>query len=222
MMSGGEERSGRGRTRKQWRQRNAPGGGSGRASRGGLSRPRMRRDNEQTRGGARGAEQLGLRVGDDVHHDKVRRRCDRRPHRQRRQGPRRGCGSRDVGEKKTLLLSWAPLARVLNRWLSTVVDEAVGDRVDHDRLGGADLHVLDVVLREIGSGQLVAAGRTPARVPRSRRLSEQPLGCSNAIGDDPVVLEARARKPQLATVGDEGRALGLDTIADVGSLADVE
>jgi len=60
--------------------------------------------------GARGAEQLGLRVGDDVHHDKfgdgvivdLTGSGDKAEARVR---------FRDAGEK-TLLLSWAPLARV--------------------------------------------------------------------------------------------------------------
>ena len=69
----------------------------------------MRRDNEPPPG-ARGAEQLGLRVGDDVHHDKfgdgvivdITGIGDKAEARVR---------FRDAGEK-TLLLSWAPLARV--------------------------------------------------------------------------------------------------------------
>ena len=60
--------------------------------------------------GARGAEELGLRVGDDVRHDKfgdgvivdITGTGDKAEARVR---------FRDVGEK-TLLLSWAPLARV--------------------------------------------------------------------------------------------------------------
>jgi DNA helicase-2/ATP-dependent DNA helicase PcrA len=104
--AGGEERSGRGR-------RGSSNGGS---SGGGLGAHReavvaaaMRRDNEAP-AGARGAEQLGLRVGDDVHHDKfgdgvivdITGSGDKAEARVR---------FRDVGEK-TLLLSWAPLARV--------------------------------------------------------------------------------------------------------------
>jgi DNA helicase-2/ATP-dependent DNA helicase PcrA len=103
---GGDERSGRGRR----------GGGGGMGASGGLGAHReavvaaaMRRDNEPTAGG-RGAEQLGLRVGDDVHHDKfgdgvivdITGIGDKAEARVR---------FRDVGEK-TLLLSWAPLARV--------------------------------------------------------------------------------------------------------------
>ncbi len=69
----------------------------------------MRRDNEQPPG-ARGAEQLGLRIGDDVQHEKfgdgvivdITGTGDKAEARVR---------FRDVGEK-TLLLSWAPLARV--------------------------------------------------------------------------------------------------------------
>ncbi len=90
------------------------GGGAGRG--GGLGAHReavvaaaMRRDNEPPSGG-RGAEQLGLRVGDDVHHDKfgdgvivdITGLGDKAEARVR---------FRDIGEK-TLLLSWAPLARV--------------------------------------------------------------------------------------------------------------
>jgi DNA helicase-2/ATP-dependent DNA helicase PcrA len=90
------------------------GGGGGRG--GGLGAHReavvaaaMRRDNEPP-SGARGAEQLGLRVGDDVHHDKfgdgvivdITGLGDKAEARVR---------FRDIGEK-TLLLSWAPLARV--------------------------------------------------------------------------------------------------------------
>jgi DNA helicase-2/ATP-dependent DNA helicase PcrA len=90
------------------------GGGAGRG--GGLGAHReavvaaaMRRDNEPP-SGARGAEQLGLRVGDDVHHDKfgdgvivdITGLGDKAEARVR---------FRDIGEK-TLLLSWAPLERV--------------------------------------------------------------------------------------------------------------
>jgi DNA helicase-2/ATP-dependent DNA helicase PcrA len=90
------------------------GGGGGRG--GGLGAHReavvaaaMRRDNEPA-SGARGADQLGLRVGDDVHHDKfgdgvivdITGVGDKAEARVR---------FRDIGEK-TLLLSWAPLARV--------------------------------------------------------------------------------------------------------------
>jgi DNA helicase-2/ATP-dependent DNA helicase PcrA len=106
-MEGGDERSGRGR------RGGSSGGGSGG---GGLGAHReavvaaaMRRDNEAPTG-ARGAEELGLRVGDDVHHDKfgdgvivdITGSGDKAEARVR---------FRDVGEK-TLLLSWAPLARV--------------------------------------------------------------------------------------------------------------
>ncbi|MDP9336079.1 MAG: ATP-binding domain-containing protein [Actinomycetota bacterium] len=102
---GGDERSGRGRR-----------GGGGAGGGGGLGAHReavvaaaMRRDNEPPPG-ARGAEQLGLRVGDDVHHDKfgdgvivdITGIGDKAEARVR---------FRDAGEK-TLLLSWAPLARV--------------------------------------------------------------------------------------------------------------
>ncbi len=91
-------------------------GGEGARRGGGLGAHReavvaaaMRRDNEPSPG-ARGAEQLGLRVGDDVHHDKfgdgvivdITGSGDKAEARVR---------FRDVGEK-TLLLSWAPLARV--------------------------------------------------------------------------------------------------------------
>ncbi|HEY5173458.1 MAG TPA: UvrD-helicase domain-containing protein [Acidimicrobiia bacterium] len=92
------------------------GGGAGGRGGGGLGAHReavvaaaMRRDNEPP-SGARGAEQLGLRVGDDVHHDKfgdgvivdITGIGDKAEARVR---------FRDIGEK-TLLLSWAPLARV--------------------------------------------------------------------------------------------------------------
>jgi DNA helicase-2/ATP-dependent DNA helicase PcrA len=60
--------------------------------------------------GARGAEDLGLRIGDDVRHEKfgegvivdINGSGDKTEARVR---------FRDVGEK-TLLLSWAPLTRV--------------------------------------------------------------------------------------------------------------
>ncbi len=105
----GDERSGRGR-------RGSGGAGSSGGRGGGLGAHReavvaaaMRRDNEAP-AGARGAEQLGLRVGDDVRHDKfgdgvivdITGSGDKAEARVR---------FRDVGEK-TLLLSWAPLARV--------------------------------------------------------------------------------------------------------------
>jgi DNA helicase-2/ATP-dependent DNA helicase PcrA len=107
-LSGADDRPGRGR------RGGGDGGGGGRG--GGLGAHReavvaaaMRRDNEQPVG-ARGAEQLGLRVGDDVHHEKfgdgvivdISGSGDKAEARVR---------FRDVGEK-TLLLSWAPLARV--------------------------------------------------------------------------------------------------------------
>jgi DNA helicase-2/ATP-dependent DNA helicase PcrA len=106
---GADDRPGRGR-------RGAGGAGGGGGGGGGLGAHReavvaaaMRRDNEPPPG-ARGAEQLGLRVGDDVHHDKfgdgvivdITGIGDKAEARVR---------FRDAGEK-TLLLSWAPLARV--------------------------------------------------------------------------------------------------------------
>ncbi len=108
IASTGEEKSGRGRR--------SGGGGAGSGGGGGLGAHRdavvaaaMRRENEQP-AGARGAEQLGLRVGDDVRHDKfgdgvivdITGSGDKAEARVR---------FREVGEK-TLLLSWAPLARV--------------------------------------------------------------------------------------------------------------
>jgi DNA helicase-2/ATP-dependent DNA helicase PcrA len=112
IANSGEERSGRGR-RSSSGGSSSGGGGSGG---GGLGAHRdavvaaaMRRDNEVPQG-ARGAEGLGLRVGDDVHHDKfgdgvivdLTGAGDKAEARVR---------FRDAGEK-TLLLSWAPLARV--------------------------------------------------------------------------------------------------------------
>jgi DNA helicase-2/ATP-dependent DNA helicase PcrA len=106
-MAGGDERSGRGRRGGS----NGGGGGGGGlgAHREAVVAAAMRRDNEAP-AGARGAEELGLRVGDDVHHDKfgdgvivdITGSGDKAEARVR---------FRDVGEK-TLLLSWAPLARV--------------------------------------------------------------------------------------------------------------
>jgi DNA helicase II / ATP-dependent DNA helicase PcrA len=106
-MAGGDERSGRGRRGGS----NGGGGGGGGlgAHREAVVAAAMRRDNEAPTG-ARGAEELGLRVGDDVHHDKfgdgvivdITGSGDKAEARVR---------FRDVGEK-TLLLSWAPLARV--------------------------------------------------------------------------------------------------------------
>jgi DNA helicase-2/ATP-dependent DNA helicase PcrA len=109
IASSGDDKPGRGRR--------GGGGGGERESRGsGLGAHReavvaaaMRRDNEQP-AGARGAEELGLRIGDDVHHDKfgdgvivdITGSGDKAEARVR---------FVDVGEK-TLLLSWAPLARV--------------------------------------------------------------------------------------------------------------
>jgi DNA helicase-2/ATP-dependent DNA helicase PcrA len=68
----------------------------------------VRRDSNPD--GARGAEQLGLRIGDDVVHEKfgegvivdIDGNGDKAEARVR---------FRDIGEK-TLLLSWAPLTRV--------------------------------------------------------------------------------------------------------------
>jgi len=83
--------------------------GSGRgAHREAVVAAALRRDSAPT--GARGAEQLGLQVGDDVRHDKfgegvivdITGAGDKAEARVQ---------FRDVGEK-TLLLSWAPLARV--------------------------------------------------------------------------------------------------------------
>ncbi len=70
----------------------------------------VRRERDAAPTGARGAEQLGLRVGDDVRHDKfgegvivdITGSGDKAEARVR---------FRDAGEK-TLLLSWAPLERV--------------------------------------------------------------------------------------------------------------
>jgi DNA helicase-2/ATP-dependent DNA helicase PcrA len=103
-VSGADERPARGR-----RGGGAGGGGGLGAHREAVVAAAMRRDNEQPVGG-RGAEQLGLRVGDDVHHDKfgdgvivdITGSGDKAEARVQ---------FRDVGEK-TLLLSWAPLARV--------------------------------------------------------------------------------------------------------------
>jgi DNA helicase-2/ATP-dependent DNA helicase PcrA len=83
------------------------GGGRG-AHREAVVAAALRRDN--TAIGARGAEQLGLQVGDDVRHDKfgegvivdITGTGDKAEARVQ---------FRDVGEK-TLLLSWAPLARI--------------------------------------------------------------------------------------------------------------
>jgi DNA helicase-2/ATP-dependent DNA helicase PcrA len=103
---GADDRPGRGR-----RGAGGAGGGGGGlgAHREAVVAAAMRRDNEPLPG-ARGAEQLGLRVGDDVHHDKfgdgvivdITGIGDKAEARVR---------FRDAGEK-TLLLSWAPLARV--------------------------------------------------------------------------------------------------------------
>jgi DNA helicase-2/ATP-dependent DNA helicase PcrA len=111
IVTSGDERSGRGR-----RTSSGSSGGGSSSGGGGLGAHRdavvaaaMRRDNE-TPQGARGAEELGLKIGDDVHHDKfgdgvivdITGSGDKAEARVR---------FRDVGEK-TLLLSWAPLARV--------------------------------------------------------------------------------------------------------------
>jgi DNA helicase-2/ATP-dependent DNA helicase PcrA len=104
-----DEGSGRGRRGGR------SGGGSGS---GGLGAHReavvaaaLRRDGQgASPSGARGAEHLELHVGDDVHHEKfgdgvivdITGSGDKAEARVR---------FRDVGEK-TLLLSWAPLARV--------------------------------------------------------------------------------------------------------------
>ena len=111
VLHGGDDRPGRGR-----RGGGMGGGGGG----GGLGAHRdavvaaaMRRENDPVSSapsGARGADQLGLRVGDDVRHDKfgdgvivdITGSGDKAEARVR---------FVDVGEK-TLLLSWAPLARV--------------------------------------------------------------------------------------------------------------
>jgi len=108
IASTGDERSGRGRRSSGGDSGSRGGGGLG-AHRDAVVAAAMRRDNEQPTG-ARGAEELGLRVGDDVHHDKfgdgvivdITGSGDKAEARVR---------FRDVGEK-TLLLSWAPLARV--------------------------------------------------------------------------------------------------------------
>ena len=70
------------------RARRAPRGG--RRGRDASSRPRC---GARRRPGARGAEQLGLRVGDDVAPREVRRGRDRRHRRQRRQGRGASCAS---------------------------------------------------------------------------------------------------------------------------------
>jgi DNA helicase-2/ATP-dependent DNA helicase PcrA len=88
--------------------RRSRGGGGLGAHREAVVAAAMRRENEPV--GGRGAEQLGLRVGDDVKHEKfgegvivdISGNGDKAEARVR---------FRDVGEK-TLLLSWAPLQRV--------------------------------------------------------------------------------------------------------------
>ena len=104
-MSGGDERPARGRRR--WSAAvAAAAAGSARTARP-SSRPRCAATTS-SRSGARGAEQLGLRVGDDVHHEKfgdgvivdINGSGDK---------AEASVRFRDVGEK-TLLLSWAPLA----------------------------------------------------------------------------------------------------------------
>ena len=95
----GADENGNGRRRR--------GGGLG-AHREAVVAAAMRRENVAT--GARGAEQLGLRIGDDVRHEKfgegvvvdITGSGDKAEARVR---------FRDAGEK-TLLLSWAPLERV--------------------------------------------------------------------------------------------------------------
>jgi DNA helicase-2/ATP-dependent DNA helicase PcrA len=85
------------------------GGGLG-AHREAVVAAALRRDAQSTPEGSRGAEQLGLRVGDDVRHEKfgdgvivdITGSGDKAEARVR---------FRDAGEK-TLLLSWAPLQRV--------------------------------------------------------------------------------------------------------------
>jgi DNA helicase-2/ATP-dependent DNA helicase PcrA len=100
-----EDAPGRGRGGRPGR-----GGGLG-AHREAVVAAAMRRDEQGSApAGSRGAEQLGLRVGDDVRHEKfgdgvivdISGSGDKAEARVR---------FRDVGEK-TLLLSWAPLARV--------------------------------------------------------------------------------------------------------------
>ena len=87
--------------------RRGRGGGLG-AHREAVVASALRRESEPA--GARGAEGLGLRIGDDVKHEKfgegvvvdINGNGDKAEARVR---------FRDVGEK-TLLLSWAPLERV--------------------------------------------------------------------------------------------------------------
>jgi DNA helicase-2/ATP-dependent DNA helicase PcrA len=91
------------------RRRGRRGGGLG-AHREAVVAAAIRRETSSEPSGARGAEQLGLRVGDDVRHEKfgegvivdITGSGDKAEARVQ---------FRDVGEK-TLLLSWAPLTRV--------------------------------------------------------------------------------------------------------------
>ena len=89
------------------------GVGRRRAPRATSSTPRCGRPTRRStarraaRAGSRGAEQLGLRVGDDVAPREVRRGRDPRHRGQRRQAEA-VVSFRDVGEKR-LLLAWAPL-----------------------------------------------------------------------------------------------------------------
>ncbi len=106
--AGGDDKPGRGRRAGAANRAGGSGGGLG-AHREAVVAAAMRRDNAAPVG-ARGAEQLGLRVGDDVHHEKfgdgvivdITGSGDKAEARVR---------FRDAGEK-TLLLSWAPLERV--------------------------------------------------------------------------------------------------------------
>jgi DNA helicase-2/ATP-dependent DNA helicase PcrA len=109
IASSGDDKPGRGRRAGSGAgERESRGSGLG-AHREAVVAAAMRRDNEAPVG-ARGAEELGLRIGDDVHHDKfgdgvivdITGSGDKAEARVR---------FVDVGEK-TLLLSWAPLARV--------------------------------------------------------------------------------------------------------------
>ena len=108
LISATEDTPGRARRAGGAGRTGAGGGGFG-VHRDAVVAAAMRRDNAAP-SGSRGAEQLGLRVGDDVHHDKfgdgvivdLTGTGDKAEARVR---------FRDVGEK-TLLLSWAPLVRV--------------------------------------------------------------------------------------------------------------
>ena len=166
VSSGGDDRPSRGRRSGSGSgDRGERGGGGLGAHREAVVAAALRRDNEPLPG-ARGAEQLGLRVGDDVRHEKFGDGVIVDITGTRRQGRGPGAVPRRRREDAAVVVgaAGARLSRANRSGRTSSSTAARGRRrrarreqVDHDRVGLADRLDAHRVLGEIGGGDGLAA-----------------------------------------------------------------